>query len=287
MQVMGNIIIPGCPDGCTVQDFKDILYNDEKSQATIDKYVRSIERLSKFLEGRDITKEMLIRYRDELLKTCMAQTVNGALSAINAYLDYCGMPGMKMRLLKVQRRPFLEESRELAKEDYKRLLNASRCRKDHRLYMILLTLGSTGIRISELRYITVEAAESGRAQIHLKGKNRTVILQKELCGRLKMYAEKRGIKKGYIFRIRSGRPMDRSNICHDMKKLSVEAKVEPCKVFPHNLRHLFARTFYEVEKNLAHLADVLGHSKIETTRIYIAASASTHEKILNKMQLII
>lgn len=286
MQAM-NIIIPGCPDGCNLQGFKDALYNNEKSKATIDKYVRSIERLSEFLDGRDVSKELLIAYRDELLKKCKAQTVNGALSAINAYLDYCGMPGMRIRLLKVQRQPFLEESRELSREEYKRLLSAARNRKDHRLYMLLLTLGSTGIRISELMFITVEAVKEGRAQIHLKGKDRTVILQKELCGRLGAYVKKRGIKSGCIFRTRSGNPVDRSNICHDMKKLSLEANVEACKVFPHNLRHLFARAFYEVEKNLSHLADVLGHSRIETTRIYVAVSASAHEKVLNKMKLII
>lgn len=287
MQTMMNVSIPGCPEGCTLQNFKDVLYNEEKAKATIDKYISSIERLSEFLEGRNITKELLIRYRDELLKTCMAQTVNGALSAINAYLDYCGMPGMRMRFLKVQRQPFQEESRELSKEEYRRLLSAARRRKNQRLYMLLSTLGSTGIRISELCYITVEAVKGRRAQIYLKGKSRTVILQKELCNKLRAYAKKQGIKRGCIFRTRGGRPMDRSNICHDMKKLSLEAHVEPYKVFPHNLRHLFARAFYEVEKNLAHLADVLGHSKIETTRIYVAVSASAHEKILKKMRLII
>lgn len=286
MQAM-DIIVSGCPDGCNLQNFKDVLYNNEKSKATIDKYIRSIERLSVFLDGRDISKELLIAYRDELLKKCKAQTVNGALSAINAYLDYCGMSDMKMRLLRVQRQPFLEESRELSRKEYKRLLDAARNRKDYRLYMLLLTLGSTGIRISELMFITVEAVKEGRAQIHLKGKDRTIILQKELRSRLKAYIKKRGIKSGCIFRTRSGKPMDRSNICHDMKKLSLEAKVKPGKVFPHNLRHLFARAFYEVEKNLAHLADVLGHSRIETTRIYVAVSASAHERILNKMQLII
>lgn len=286
MQAM-DIIVPGCPDGCNLQNFKDVLYNNEKSKATIDKYIRSIERLSVFLDGRDVSKELLIAYRDELLKKCKAQTVNGVLSAINAYLDYCGMSDMKMRLLRVQHQPFLEESRELSRKEYRRLLDAARNRKAYRLYMLLLTLGSTGIRISELMFITVEAVKEGRAQIHLKGKDRTIILQKGLRSRLKAYIKKRGIKSGCIFRTRSGKPMDRSNICHDMKKLSLEAKVEPGKVFPHNLRHLFARAFYEVEKNLAHLADVLGHSRIETTRIYVAVSASAHERILNKMQLII
>lgn len=271
----------------SLQDFKDTLYNNEKSKATVVKYVRSVERLSEFLEGKEITKERLIAYRDRLLKIKKAQTVNGYLSAVNAYLDHFGMAEMKLRLLKMQRPAFLEESRELSKKEYKRLLDAARSRKDERLYLILLTLGCTGIRISELCFITAEAVRTGRAQIYLKGKNRTIILQKELRRRLGKYARKRGIEKGFIFRTRGGKAVDRSNICHDMKKLCTTAEVEPHKVFPHNLRHLFARAFYEVEKNLSHLADVLGHSRIETTRIYVAVSASTHEKILNKMQLII
>lgn len=267
-------------------DFKKSLYNDEKSKSTVEKYVRWVERLSEFLDGREISKELFIAYRDELLKKWKAQTVNGCLSAINSYLDYRGLQGMKLRLLKVQRQVFLEDSRELSKKEYKRLLNAAQCRGDERMYHILLTLGCTGIRISELCFITVEALRTGRAQINLKGKNRTIILQKELKRRLEAYVKKRGIKEGVVFQTRSGRPMDRSNICHDMKKLCLTAEVEARKVFPHNLRHLFARTFYKVEKNLAHLADILGHSRIETTRIYVAASASTHEKILNRMRLI-
>ena len=268
-------------------DFKECLYNDEKSRATVVKYVRSVELLSEYLAGEEITKERLIEYRDGLLESRKAQTVNGCLSAINAYLNYCGMPEMRLRLLKVQRQAFLEESRELSRKEYERLLSAARGRKDERMYLILLTLGCTGIRISELSFITVEAIRTGRAQIHLKGKNRTIILQKELRCRLGAYVKKKGIGNGIVFRTRGGKAVDRSNICHDMKKLCLAAEVEPHKVFPHNLRHLFARAFYDVEKNLAHLADVLGHSRIETTRIYVAASASVHEKILNRMQLII
>lgn len=268
-------------------DFKESLYNDEKSKATVIKYVRSVERLSEFLGGREITKELLIEYRGELMKRWKAQTVNGCLSAINAYLEHCRLQGMKLRLLKVQRQIFLEESRELSKKEYKRLLNAAHNQKDERMHLILLTLGCTGIRISELCFITVESLRSGRAQIHLKGKNRTIILQKELRSRLRAYVKKKGFREGFVFRTRSGRAMDRSNICHGMKKLCLTAEVEPHKVFPHNLRHLFARAFYEVEKNLAHLADILGHSRIETTRIYVAVSASAHERILNKMRLLI
>jgi len=271
----------------TLLSFGRSLREDEKSEATVTKYVFYVERMSKELAGREITKEFLLTYRDGLMQKYKPQTVNGNISAINAFLTFCGLPDMRLKLLKVQRQVFLEEEKELSKEEYTRLLKAARCRGDERLYMLLMTLGSTGIRISELSFITVEAAESGRAQIHLKGKNRTVILRKELRRQLLAYAKKQRIKSGHIFRTRSGRALDRSNICHDMKKLCEQAGVESCKVFPHNLRHLFARVYYGIEKNLAHLADVLGHSQIETTRIYVAASARTHEKILDRMELII
>ena len=187
----------------------------------------------------------------------------------------------------LQRQAFLQESRELSKDEYERLLTAASAKKKERLYLLILTMGSTGVRISELLYITVEALKNGRAEICMKGKNRTVILQKELRKKLLQYAKEQGIESGHIFRTKSGKPLDRSNIYHDMKKLSNEAKVDSSKIFPHNLRHLFARTFYAIEKNLAHLADVLGHSRIETTRIYVAASVAAHEKILSQMKLVI
>lgn len=271
----------------TLLSFGQSLYDNEKSEATVAKYVFCVERMIKELSGRELTKEFLLKYRDGLMQKYKPQTVNGNISAINAFLDFCGLTDMRLKLLKVQRQVFLEEERELSKEEYTRLLVAARCRGDERLYLLLVTLGSTGIRISELCYITVEAAESGRAQIRLKGKNRTIILRRELRKQLLAYAAKRGIESGFIFRTRSGRALDRSNICHDMKKLCAQAQVETCKVFPHNLRHLFARVYYGIEKDLAHLADVLGHSQIETTRIYVAASVKTHEKILERMELII
>ena len=151
----------------------------------------------------------------------------------------------------------------------------------------MLTLCSTGIRIGELSFITVEAVRAGRAEINLKGKNRTIILQKKLRNKLQQYIKKQNLERGYVFRTKNGRPLDRSNICHDMKKLCAEAQVDRRKVFPHNLRHLFARTYYTIEKNLAHLADILGHSRIETTRIYVAVSAREHERTLQKMKLIL
>lgn len=239
------------------------------------------------MAGKELTKPVLLEYREYLQQKCRSQTVNGALSAINAFLDFKGWQECKVKLLKVQRQAFIDETRELSEAEYKRLLHAAQERGNERLYLLMLTVCGTGIRISELVYITVEAANAGRAEIRMKGKSRTIILQKELRKNLIRYAKEKEITSGHIFRTKSGRPLDRSNICHDMKKLCAAAKVNQRKVFPHNLRHLFARTFYAVERNLAHLADILGHSRIETTRIYVAVSAAAHERILNRMKLVI
>lgn len=270
-----------------IMAFADYLQNEEKAKATIVKYLCAVRSLSCFLNGREVTKGLILEYREQLFTERRAQTVNGALSAINAFLDFCGWQDRKVKLLKVQRQVFLNEERELSEAEYKRLLAAARDKGNERLYLLMQTVCGTGIRISELVYITVEAAKTGRAQIRMKGKNRTIILQKELRNRLLRYAKAHGIETGHIFRTKSGRPMDRSNICHEMKKLCAAAKVSAHKVFPHNLRHLFARAFYAIERNLAHLADVLGHSRIETTRIYVAVSAAAHEKVLNRMKLVI
>ena len=271
----------------TIKDFENMLYLSEKSRSTVTKYSAALHRLRIYLAGKDITKQRRLEYRELLLQRNRAQTVNGALSAINAYLEFAGLPDCRVKLLKVQRRAFIDEDRELSGDEYRRLLRAAQARGSKRLYLIMLTLCSTGIRISELPFITAEAASTGRAEIRLKGKTRTVLLPRELRSRLKDYCRQQGIRSGCIFRTRSGRPMDRSNICHEMKRLCADARVDARKVFPHNFRHLFARSFFDIEKNLPHLADVLGHSSIETTRIYVAVSAATHEKTLSRMQLVI
>ena len=255
-----------------VERFQKEMMENEKAEATIKKYVREAECLKNFLNGSCLTKEILLNYRDRLIKNYQAQTVNGKLSAVNGFLEVIGLPALRLKFFRVQRRAFIDEKRELTEAEYRRLL---------------MTIAGTGIRISELRFITVKAVKKGRAEIRLKGKTRTILLTKELRSRLLKYISQCGISNGCVFRTRSGRPLDRSNVCHDMKKLCRDAAVDPNKVFPHNLRHLFARVFYAVEKNLAHLADVLGHSSIETTRIYVAASAREYEKTLCRMRLII
>lgn len=270
-----------------VRQFEESLYLNERSKATVRKYVQAVRRLAEYLGEEEITKARLLEYRESLLQTRKAQTVNGAISAINAFLADRGWQDCRVKLLRVQRQVFLDEGRELTGEEYRRLLAAAKACGNERLYLLMLTVCGTGIRIGELSYVTVEAARAGRAEIRMKGKNRVIILQKELRRRLLRFAKRRGIAGGHIFRTKSGRPLDRSNVCHDMKRLCEAARVEPRKVFPHNLRHLFARTFYTVERNLAHLADVLGHSRIETTRIYVAVSATAHERTLERMKLVI
>lgn len=270
-----------------ISAFRCFLTEQDKSPATIKKYIREVERFADFLQGNPVEKMQLLKYRDLLKENHKAQTVNGKLTAIHAYLDFAQLSVHKIKLLKVQRRPFLEESRELTEKEYYRLLSAAKKCSNKRLYLLLMTMCSTGIRVSELSYITVEAVKNGKAEVDLKGKNRFVVIPKELQKKLLQYTKEQEIEAGYIFRTRSGKPLDRSNICHDMKRLCESADVQPEKVFPHNLRHLFARSFYAVEKNLAHLADILGHSSIETTRIYVAASVKEHERLMQKMKLII
>lgn len=270
----------------SIRKFERNLYLKEKAPATVQKYVREVKAFADYLNGEEFTKENLIRYREYLVTVKKAQTVNIALTAINTYADLRGWYGLRVKYLKTQRNHFLESRRELSREEYTRLLDVAHKRSE-RLYLLLMTLGSTGIRISELAFITVQAAKTGRAEIHLKGKYRTILIPKKLCKLLLTYCQKNNLHEGYIFRTRNGNPMDRSNVWHNLKRLCDEAKVAKDKVFPHNFRHLFARLFYSVEKNLAHLADVLGHSSLETTRVYVAVSTEEHYRILNKMKLII
>lgn len=267
--------------------FQGYLLENEKSKATIEKYVRELRFFMEYLNGRQLDKSLLMGYRDSLKGQFSAVTVNGKLSAIHAYLEFTGQNGCRVKFLKVQKRTFAEENRELTEEEYRRLIKAAGVRKADRLYHILLTLCGTGIRISELKFITVEAVKRGNAHISMKGKCRVILLQKKLREKLLYYIRRRQIGTGTVFRTRSGQPLDRSNIYHEMKKLCEEARVSRTKVFPHNLRHLFARTYYRLEKNLAYLADILGHSSIETTRIYVAVSAQEHESVLRRMRLVI
>ena len=270
-----------------VGEFENNLIMNEKSLATIKKYIKEIRNFLDYLDGGDITKSRVMQYRAAMQPEYKAQTINVKLSAVNAFLDFIGRPECRVRFIKVQKKSFVEEEKELREEEYRTLLLSARERGKIRLYHILLTLCSTGIRISELKYITADAVQQGRAEIDMKGKHRVILLPNELKNKLKDYMDQQNIRTGSVFITRNGKPVDRSNIFHEMKRLSAYAGVKPKKVYPHNLRHLFARSFYAVEKNLSHLADILGHSSIETTRIYIASSYRNFDRILDSMQLII
>lgn len=271
-----------------ISEYERYLFHNERSAATVEKYMHEVKAFYDFIGQSDrLDKAAVLKYRDRLRERNKPQTVNGKLCAIHGFLDFIGRGDCKCKLYKVQRKAFLDEERELSETEYKRLLSAAKSKGNERLYYLMLTLAGTGIRISELRFITVDAVRRGRAEITLKGKSRTVLIPQELRKKLMAYISKIKITSGYVFRTKSGRPLDRSNIWSDMKKLCQNADVDPSKVFPHSFRHLFARHFYAIEKDIARLADILGHSSIETTRIYIAVSTREYERVLNRMRLII
>lgn len=271
----------------TIAQFRDYLAENEKSEATIQKYTHEIQCLQAYLNGEAITKSALLEYRKCLQQKHQATTVNSKLSAINHYLKFYELSGCIVKLLRIQHSVFVEEGKELMESEYQMLLEEAARQKQGRLYHLLLTICSTGIRVSEVCFITAEAVRRGKAEICLKGKNRVVILSKKLLEKLRKYMKKQNIVTGPVFCTRSGRALDRSNICHEMKRLSEKAGIQREKVHPHSLRHLFARSFYALHKNIAYLADIMGHSSIETTRIYVAASAREHERALEVMNLVI
>ena len=272
--------------GQSIAAFREFLVENEKARATVEKYAREAERLRLSLDGAPVTKAGVLAYRERLQQQYTALTVNNKLSAVNAYLRFCGAEHCEVKLLKVQRRAFREEQRDLTESEYRRLLSTAKGRKDQRLYHVMLTICATGIRVSEVKYITVEAAYAGRAEISLKGKLRTILLPGKLCRKLKKYARRQKTASGEIFLTRSGKSLSRRQIWAEMKRLCKAAGVAPSKVFPHNLRHLFARTFYRVCRDVVKLADVLGHSSIETTRIYLISTGAEHANILRKMHLV-
>ncbi len=270
----------------TIQKFTQQLREEERAETTIEKYENSLRRLMEYLDGKPITKERLLAYRDELKKACAAQTVNGAISAINNYLDLFHLSDLKLKSLKVQRSVFMPQEKELTQAEYDRLVAAAKRQGKGRLVLIIETIGGTGIRVGEVQYITVEAARLGKAEISLKGKIRTIPLTRKLCRKLLQYAKGNGIVSGPIFRTKNGSPISRKQIWAEMKAICDEARVEKSKVFPHNLRHLFARCYYKITRNIVDLADMLGHSSIETTRIYLKTSLNEHEKTLMKLGLV-
>ena len=266
--------------------FVDSMRRAEKSERTVEKYARDVHALQVW-NADEISKETVIAYKKYLTEKGYAKrSINSMLCSVNAYLDFMGWGECKVKLLKMQKETFCRAEKELTKAEFERLCHAAQTEGNKRLYLLLQTLCGTGIRVSELPFITVEAVRCGAATVTLKGKTRTVFIVKELRKKLLAYAKERGITAGQIFRTSSGRSLNRTNIWREMKGLCRKAKVEPGKVFPHNLRHLFARAFYAVKQDIAKLADILGHSSIETTRVYIVSTGREHRRLMEKMKLV-
>lgn len=264
------------------------LRDEEKSTATIEKYTRDIRAFVAYAPAHRITKETVIRYKDHLLANhYAARSINSMLASLNSLFSFLDWPDCKVKTIRLQRRAYCPESRELTRAEYTRLIYTANQKGKERLSLILQTIGSTGIRVSELPFITLQAVRVGEATVSLKGKTRSVFLVRDLQKKLLRYAAKHGIQGGCLFVTRTGRPVNRTNIWREMKALCTQAKVSAGKVFPHNLRHLFARTFYNMKKDIAKLADVLGHSSIDTTRIYIITTGHEHRRCMEGMRLIL
>ena len=266
--------------------FRGILIEEEKSKATIDKYMRDIASFYEYLPNEKVvTKEQVILYKEYLSQKYKPTSSNSMLVALNRFLEFIGIPECKVKLNKIQRKIFGDETKEITKEEYERLLLAAKSKHNERLFVLLQTICSTGIRVSEHQYITVEALKCCKVSVNNKKKIREIYISKELKKLLMDYCRRNNIKSGPIFITRNGNPFDRSNIWSDMKALCKEAGIDSQKVFPHNLRHLFAITYYQITKDLDTLASLLGHSSIDTTRIYTRKSGKNCTKIYSKMQL--
>lgn len=273
--------------------FEAHLLKEEKAEAAIRKYLRDIRSFFSFLDQREdrgdkdfISKETVIAYKEMLIKRFKPASVNSMLVALNCFLRFLGLGACVVRLLKIQRELFCPDERILSRREYMKLINAAKKSNKQRTMMIMETLGSTGMRVSELAFVTVDALKKGYITLRSKGKVRKILLPRKLCLKLKSYAASLGIRAGAVFITRTGKNMNRSNIWLDLKKLCRSAGVAKEKVFPHNFRHLFALTYYALEKDIAKLADVLGHSSVNTTRIYIIDTGAEHRRLLERLDMI-
>jgi len=269
-----------------INEFISHLQKKERAPATIEKYTRDIRNFKDFLNGAEVTKQALVEWSNKLCETYKKASVNAMIVAVNRFCKYCKFK-IKKKLLKIQQNTFIPQNKILTYNDYVRLINAAKARNDEQLVLLMETLGSTGIRVSELKYITVEAVRCGLAEVTNKGKTRTVFIIDDLKKVLLPYAKKKGIKSGSIFITRNGKPLDRSNIWRKLKNLSEAAGVEKSKVFTHNFRKIFAVMYYNKSKDIVKLADILGHSNVMTTRIYIMESSARHLKIIKSMKMVI
>lgn len=271
-----------------IRCFQDHLQREERSENTVKKYLRDIRRFAAFQKGEGVTKEGIIRYKESLRESGYAvSSINSMLAAVNTFLAFLNWKDCTVKLFPVQREAYCATEKELTRNEYVRLIRGARKKGNRRLSLLLQTICATGIRVSELRYITVESVSRGKTTIFLKGKTRQILIVGELKNKLLRYAQERKIGSGAIFVTRSGKLLDRTSIWREMKKICCLAGVSPQKVFPHNLRHLFARTFYSMDRDIAKLADILGHSSIQTTRIYLRSTEQECRICMEHMRLLI
>lgn len=269
-----------------LKKFSVYLREQERSERTIEKYIRDVRRFTEFVGSEDLNKPLVLGFKENLRREMSPISANSVIAAVNCFLKFMGISELRVRAFKLQRRLFSVRN-ELTAEEYKRLVKAAMSARNERLALIIQAICATGIRVSELRFITVEAVKSGRAEVSCKEKFRVIFLPNKLRVVLGNYIQKQKITAGAVFVTRNGKPVDRSNIWRDMKNLCASANVSPEKVFPHNLRHLFARSFYSLEKDISRLADVLGHSSIATTRIYTMESGYNHFRQVNLLNLVV
>lgn len=269
-----------------ITKFSDYLFQEEKSESTRKKYLRDVRSFMLFADEKELSKDLLIAWKGSLIESGYAvRSINSMLASVNSLLDFLELPGYRVKNLRMQRKTYCAMDEELTKEEYLRLIKAAE--KDEQLYLVIQTICSTGIRVSELQYFTVESVTRGEITVECKNKTRTILIPDKLAEMLLRYARKNCVYTGIIFKEKNGAPLDRCTVWRKMKLLSKVAEVKPEKVYPHNLRKLFARTFYRNEKDIAKLADILGHSSINTTRIYILATGTEHRKKINGLGLIV
>lgn len=270
-----------------IKVFEQNMREDEKSAATIEKYLRDLHSFYAFANGKVLDKSLTIAYKSELEKRYALSSANSMIAALNSFLKFVGWGDCCVKQFKIQKKTYCHEEKELSKQEYIALVKAAEKKKNERLSLLIQTICSTGIRVSEVEFITVDAVRRGEAIVSCKGKTRTVFIVSELRKKLLRYAKVKRIETGAIFVTRNGKLLNRSNIWHDMKSICKDAGVSPTKVFPHNLRHLFARTYYSVQKDIVRLADILGHSSINTTRIYTVESGIVHRKQIQRLGLLL
>lgn len=270
-----------------IHEFERHLKDEERSSLTVEKYIRDVRSFAEFVGSSEISKQLVLEYKNKLGVSYTAVSANSMIAALNSFLRFCGWHELCIKQFKVQRQVYCSEEKELTRSEYIRLLDAASKRRNERLNLIIQTICGTGIRVSELQYVTVEALHRGEAVVNCKGKNRRIFIVQRLRNKLLRYVRQHNIVSGAVFVTRSGKPISRNNVWREMKQLCKQANVAESKVFPHNLRHLFARTFYGIEKDIAKLADILGHASINTTRIYIVTTGEEHRRKMEHMHLIV